>query len=92
VFSADQPISRPQDDILSRADFSKSLATALRNWEEDSSLVTALYGAWGSGKSSVKNMVRHYLREEPATCPIIVEFNPWMYSTPELLAEPFLEK
>jgi len=72
IFSPDKPISRPKDDLLKRANFSKALAKALRNWSEDNSLVTALYGDWGSGKSSVKNMIRHYLWEEQATCPIIL--------------------
>ena len=32
------------------------LARAIAAWRERDSLVVALYGGWGSGKTSIKNM------------------------------------
>jgi len=74
--SADRPIIKRREDRLGRAAFADSMAAAIRNWHGKDSLVLALYGPWGSGKSSVKNMVLESLRESENDCPTIVEFNP----------------
>jgi predicted KAP-like P-loop ATPase len=55
--SADKPIETRQEDVLDRRGFSEALADAIRGWSGQESLVLALYGAWGNGKSSIKNMV-----------------------------------
>ena len=51
----------------------------------------ALYGPWGSGKSTVLNYVEYYLDQ---VCeekrPIVVTFNPWWFSGQENLARAFL--
>jgi predicted KAP-like P-loop ATPase len=75
--AADQPIVKRTDDRLSRAHFSKELAAALAGWTGNSSLTIALYGSWGSGKSSVKNMAVEYLNERIELKPTVIEFNPW---------------
>jgi hypothetical protein len=75
--SSDRPIDKAADDALNRAGFSKRLANAIRSAPGDESLVLALYGPWGSGKSSIKNMMLEELRSDDWTCPIILEFNPW---------------
>ena len=44
-------------------------------------LVLAVYGAWGLGKSTLINFVRHYIDELPEeTRPVVVIFNPWWFS------------
>jgi predicted KAP-like P-loop ATPase len=53
TFSPDLPINSAKDDKLNRSPFASALASAIRNWNQTSSLVVALYGDWGSGKSSV---------------------------------------
>src|SRR3989442_13176396 len=63
TFSPDLPIASASEDRLNRSSFASALATAIRNWNQGSSLVVALYGDWGSGKSSVKNMVLESLTE-----------------------------
>ena len=56
-FSADRPIISREQDLLGRKSFAESVATAIQGWHGDDSLVVALYGPWGSGKSSIKNMM-----------------------------------
>lgn len=90
--TADQPIASRADDRLSRSEFSKELATAVAGWRGNSSLTIALYGAWGSGKSSVKNMAVEYLREQSAPRPTIIEFNPWRWNNADELAEAFFRE
>lgn len=55
--STDRPIPGRLEDKLSRAGFADAIATAIRSWRGKDSLVLALYGEWGSGKSSIKNMI-----------------------------------
>ena len=89
LFSADRPITSKEEDLLDRADFATALATAIDGWNESDSLVVALYGPWGSGKSSVKNMVLEALRSKQGTPATVVEFNPWQWAGQDQLAEAF---
>jgi predicted KAP-like P-loop ATPase len=89
--SADQPISTQAEDRLGRAGYAKELSRALAGWVGNYSLTVALYGAWGSGKSSIKNMALESLRALKAP-PIIVEFNPWRLSGEDHLATMFFRE
>lgn len=90
--AADQPIAKRADDLLSRADFSRELASAIAGWTGNTSLTIALYGSWGSGKSSVKNLAVEYLNERAAPKPTVIEFNPWRWSNSDELAEGFFRE
>jgi hypothetical protein len=70
-FSADRPIERLADDRLQRGSFAKSIAQAITTWHGTDSLVIALYGGWGDGKSSVKGMVIDAMKQDQAKCPSI---------------------
>ncbi|WP_316219271.1 P-loop NTPase fold protein [Bradyrhizobium sp. SZCCHNR2026] len=59
---SDRPISRPRDDLLGRAKFALSLARAIGSLRiAKDGFVIAIMGEWGSGKSSVVEMVSRYL-------------------------------
>src|SRR2546426_63279 len=82
-FAADRPISKRADDLLGRSSFAESIAKAIAGWSGTESLVIAVCGAWGSGKSSVKGMVLDALRDKEFPLdrrPAIVDFNPWQIS------------
>jgi predicted KAP-like P-loop ATPase len=94
VFRPDLPISSSRDDLLARASFSRALADAILSYQNQVSVATALYGAWGSGKSSVVNMVLERIDEiassmPPETRPITIKFNPWNYSDQNQLVGQF---
>lgn len=90
-FSADRPITSRADDDLNRRDFANALAESILSWDGADSLVTGLYGEWGSGKTSLINMIRERLLEaDPA--PNIVMFNPWEWSGHEELSTAFFEE
>lgn len=91
-FSTDRPISSRTEDLLGRSDFANSIASAVKGWRGNDSLVIALYGPWGMGKSSIKNMFLESLRESKDDCPLIVEFNPWQWAGQEQLAEAFFRE
>ena len=91
TLSADRPSFDPQEDLFGHAPFAKSLASSICSYPDSEGLVLALYGPWGSGKSTVLNYVKHYLelRAEDER-PVVVEFNPWWFSGQENLARAFL--
>lgn len=71
------PIERAADNRLGRKGFAKILARALAGSPEKSTMVAALYGNWGSGKTSVLNLCFEALSELPEEeQPLVVRFNP----------------
>ena len=79
ILTADRPISGKSEDRLGRGPFAARLARAIASWKGDEGLVVGLYGSWGSGKSSVKNLVLEELSNVEAGAPEILEFNPWQW-------------
>lgn len=57
LFASERPIKTLAEDQLGRAGFARALAKVIDQWGGHDSLVLAIYGPWGAGKSSLKNMV-----------------------------------
>jgi len=55
TLSADRPKTNPIDDRLGYAPFAKHLAESICEMNAAEGLVIAVYGAWGSGKTSLLN-------------------------------------
>lgn len=91
-FSADWPIHSKSEDLLGRSAFAESLAAVVEGWTGNDSLVVALYGPWGIGKSSIKNMVLEHLRRKGPDAPAIVEFTPWQWAAQDQMAEAFFRE
>lgn len=76
---SDEPITNSQEDKLNRQAFAKGLAHVICRLDREKSTVLALTGAWGSGKTSIKNLLVKEL--EPAeNQPRVLEFSPWQVS------------
>lgn len=75
-FDADKPIVRSEEDKLGRKSFSKSLAEAINRYTSKDSLVVGLFGKWGTGKTSIVNMILEDLDNF-----VLVHFSPWNYSS-----------
>lgn len=75
-FDADKPIVKSEEDKLGRKSFSKSLAEAINRYTSKDSLVVGLFGKWGTGKTSIVNMILEDLDNF-----ILVHFSPWNYSS-----------
>jgi predicted KAP-like P-loop ATPase len=91
--SGDRPLRRPAEDRLGIAPFARNLAEGLLRFGPTGGFVVALYGAWGSGKSTVLNFVQFYLEEEHSEEDVlVVPFNPWWFSGQEDLTTRFLEQ
>jgi len=85
VFDADRPILSSAQDKLNRATFARYLARCMLDHHEPDSLVVGLYGGWGTGKTSVINLVVEELNFaasnlEDKEKPVILNFSAWSYS------------
>jgi len=87
TLSPDQPIGQPSEDLLGRAPFAKVLAAEVLRAPRDSGFVIALTGPWGSGKTSVLELIEKELGPDDVTT--VVHFNPWLFSGPEQLVGHF---
>ena len=79
LFKDDYPISSLDHDELNRRNFSESLAQAILNYDNEHCLIVSLMGKWGSGKTSIINMIEDYWNQSDSDN-IIVHFNPWYFS------------
>ena len=93
MFIDERPIERAEDDRLGRANFSTNLARSILEWKGIGSLVIALNGKWGIGKSSIINLAKNELSKFiEKDQPTIIEFNPWFFSGDENLNEHFFNE
>jgi predicted KAP-like P-loop ATPase len=72
--------SSERPDELGREGFAEYLGRLLENVREQSaSSVLALIGDWGSGKTSVLELLRQRLSADDAAVWLLADFNPWTY-------------
>ena len=91
MISPDLPITKSADDILNRGSFAKSLAQVLLQYSFPSSFTIGLYGEWGSGKTSLLNMVLENVKEADNNV-VVLRFNPWLCSDPKQLIIQFFKQ
>lgn len=91
MISPDLPITRSSEDRLNRESFAESLANVLLQSSFPTSFTVGLYGAWGSGKTSLLNMVIEQV-ERRSTGAIILRFNPWLCSDSRQLIAQFFKQ
>jgi predicted KAP-like P-loop ATPase len=88
--SGDRPITNPDGDILGYKAIARHLADRIMTAADPEGFTIAIYGEWGSGKTSLLNMTNFFLGErEKSEQPIVVAFNPWWFSGHEELAREF---
>ncbi len=88
-------------DLFGHAPFANMLAKSILGYPASTDgLVLGLYGAWGSGKSTVLNYIEYYINHpdewsdnlkntENTPTPVIVKFNPWWFSGQDNLIRAF---
>ena len=77
--------------MLGRDSFAQRLAQDISEWRGGDSLVIAIYGNWGCGKTSLKERILWHLRSTDKDYPIL-EFNPWQFSGGGDLSGAFLDE
>lgn len=91
MISPDLPITRSSDDKLNRQSFAESLARVLLRSTFPTSFTVGLYGEWGSGKTSLLNMVIEQVEAKNKDV-IVLRFNPWLCSDPKQLITQFFKQ
>lgn len=79
--NSDNPISGKNEDKLDRAGFASSVAKRICSIPAGTAFTVGLYGKWGSGKTSLINMViediEDQAKRQDTPCPAIIRFEPW---------------
>ena len=88
----DKPISSPSEDRYGIDPFAKALAASIERMPPPEGTVIALNGPWGSGKSSVVNLVLHHLKQSKSEEITVLNFACWWFRGEEQLALAFFRE
>lgn len=90
ILNADKPITNSEEDFLGRHDFACAVSNAIVDYHENNqeSLTIGLYGKWGSGKTSIVNLITEEINNDDI---IIFKFEPWIYSDTQQLISHFFK-
>ena len=91
MINADLPITNSSEDILNRGSFARGLAQTITKQSFPASFTIGLYGAWGSGKTSLLNMILENIKNNDNTA-VILRFNPWLCADPKQLINQFFKQ
>lgn len=82
MFAADKPIRHVENDEYGRKKYVDNLAYAILTDDDSDGLIVGVEGEWGSGKTSIKNMLIERLQQMPLPSrkTHLIEFDAWMYS------------
>ena len=90
MYCTDKPIANCKDDMLNRKDFAKNLAESILNFDSKENFVIGLYGKWGSGKTSIINMMVEEILKGGER-PVIIKFEPWNFTNKDSLITQFFK-
>ena len=85
----DNPITDPTEDALDRRDAANSFARNVLRLDASKGAVVAVFGPWGSGKTSFLTLVEQEIKGQDSAH--LIKFNPRMFSNTEQLVERFFE-
>ncbi|EQC45183.1 KAP family P-loop domain protein [Bacteriovorax sp. BSW11_IV] len=86
---SDEPIISEEKDLFKRSGFCEHVANLINNYNDNESIAIALCGAWGTGKTSILNMVSDKINHDKI---IIMKFSPWDYEKGDSLYFEFLRE
>ena len=87
----DVPITRIEQDKLGRAQYAEHLAKIIQNHSFTESAVIGICGEWGTGKTSLMNLVECHLKKKSDPHLHIVHFKPWRWSDERWLNTRFFD-
>lgn len=94
MYLNDSPIIDKKDDLLGRSTFVSNLARSIVDNKSTDTFCIGIYGKWGSGKTSIINMLKQeigsvYEFDPNNQKPVVISFNPWNFSCNEHLLKQF---
>lgn len=75
---------------MNRTAFADTLAATILGLPQNTGFAIGLIGPWGSGKTSVLNLMEETLGESGTV--EVLHFNPWLYSGTEQLIASFFDE
>lgn len=89
----DSPIQEPEEDLYGVNTFALTLAKRIANLKGTEGSTLALNGPWGSGKSSIVNLIRFHLNPYIKNNELlVVTFTSWWFRGEEALTMAFLQE
>lgn len=92
MYFDDMPIKSQENDLLNRREFAKNLGKTLLDMDAKNGYCIGLFGPWGSGKSSIINMILEEVRiqsEVMESTTVLMSFNPWNFSSSDQLIKQY---
>ncbi len=91
INTPERPIETESQDSLGRGGFAERIADTLidQGTGNATGVVVAVTGTWGSGKSSVLNLVEERLISHYGERVLVIRFNPWLVSNRDDLIQQF---
>ena len=77
IVISDRPVEIPEEDILGRSPFAKSIADQIIHTPDRGSLRIGIYGGWGEGKTSILRLIANELEKNGHVC---IWVTPWVFS------------
>lgn len=90
-YSLEGPIVNAENDRLNRSEVVKPIAAFLRD-PSKLGYVVSIEGAWGSGKTSILNLLKELLKANGLEGSNIVHFSPWLVTDAGTMAGEFLKQ
>ncbi|MDM5264831.1 KAP family P-loop NTPase fold protein [Bacillus wiedmannii] len=90
ILYPDTPINEVAEDKLERSNFANRLTNIINTRKQKESIVIGLYGRWGTGKTSVLNLMKQRIQKENDV--ITISFNPWYFENEEQLILQFFNR
>jgi predicted KAP-like P-loop ATPase len=87
----DEPIHSSSQDLLNRSGFATELARAIVSLDRGESVVVGIHGKWGTGKTSLLNLIKEKLETVSPDPPVIFRFNPWGFANQDSLIIQFFD-
>jgi hypothetical protein len=95
-FCSDIPICKAVDDKLNRSHFADTIAESLLSNNSLDNLVVLLNGRWGSGKTSLINLIKESIisvdhnQAINLITPVIIDYSPWNCLSQDAIIGQFL--
>lgn len=86
----DHPINNHEQDLLGREPLAAIVADQIVRMDASQGAVVGILGAWGTGKTSLLNLVLEKLESEESFT--VVQFNPWLFSGVEQITSALLSQ
>ena len=92
MFADDSPIQGAEFDLLNRSEYAKKIGHSILDMNAENGLCIGMFGPWGSGKSSLLNMILEQIEKDNKyneSKAMVMSFNPWNFTSEAQLFQQF---